>query len=123
MSSKRPTRPTPERPNLWGMIRDITIAAINKGQFPMVIIAAMVVIVLLRMPKEDVSKLAFSALSFLASNQLMGWAVGTVGIFGWYFHVRYIRKLSSREFERIGREKKQLQEQSLNKRLPSSNQK
>lgn len=89
----------------------------------MAIIAAIVIIVLLKMPSEDVSRLAFSALDFLVENYLTGWGVGMFGVLGWYFHVRHIRKQASLEYQRIGREKKQLQEQLTNKRLPSSNQK
>ena len=52
------------RPNVWGMIRDVCFASLNKGQFPLAIFGGILVILILKLPDEDASKLILQLLNY-----------------------------------------------------------
>jgi len=55
------------------MVRDVLVASLNKGQFPVAIIAAIVVVALWKMPGEEVARLAFEILNRLVDLSVLGW--------------------------------------------------
>ncbi|MEN9611908.1 MAG: hypothetical protein RLZZ628_2722 [Bacteroidota bacterium] len=103
------------------MIRDIGVTSINKGQFPIAIIGAIIIILVLKMPSDDTSKLVFKVFSHFTTMHFLGWGISFISILGWYFSNRYQRRIHHQEMTRIAEEKKKLQEQKISKKLPSSN--
>ena len=102
------------------MVRDVLIASMNKGLFPLALPGIIFMLIIIKMPAEDVSKFAFNFIERLANNGFIGYIIAVVAIFGWYYHARWQRKSISREIKRIGQQKTRWQEQKLSKKLESS---
>lgn len=90
-------------------IRDIVVASINKGQLPILGIIAVMLVVLWRIPPQDLSKLVDKLFELTAKHQILAYALNVILIIGWYIHSRFLRKMFSTEMERIGNEKSVLQ--------------
>lgn len=105
----------------WQALRDMVIAAMNRGQLPILSVFLLILVVLLRMPEDDLSKLAFSVLEKLEKGELWAYGVLCVVILCWYVHARLMRKEFSIEMERVGKEKSKLQSKLTNTKLKSSN--
>jgi hypothetical protein len=104
----------------WEFLRDVLIASVDKGQFPAALIAMVVLSVIWRMSPTEVSKLMFRLLDVAEEERLVGYVVSVVSLLGWFFHVRYQRKLIAQEMQRISDERNQLQMRELGKRVRSS---
>ena len=89
--------------------RDIVIAAINQGQLPILGVLAILILIIWRMPENDVSQLMFQVVEHMRSGALIGYILSFVFAFGWYFHTKKIRTEFAKESQRIGREKSDLQ--------------
>lgn len=108
------------RIGLWTMIRDVLIASLNKGQFPVAVVAGTSVFMIWRMPNEDVSKLVFLILDGLKTWWLTGYVLSALLAILWFKHSKWQRRIIHAEMKRIGDEKTKLQEKLVGKRLPSS---
>jgi len=108
------------RPNLWGMIQNISIASLNKGQFPIAMVTILLLILIIKLPPEDASKLLFDILELLKSMHILGWILSLISLVAWYLNTKHIRKIHVIEVNRIAEEKKELQQQLLGKKLSSS---
>jgi hypothetical protein len=102
------------------MIRDILIASLNKGQFPLAIVGLLVAIVLARMPPEDISKLVFLIIENLKNGAFVGYVLFVATTGGWFVHARFQRRVITGEMRRISDERTRVQEKALGKPLPSS---
>lgn len=100
-------------------IRDIVIAAMNKGQLLPLGMLGVILLALYRMPAEDVSSLMFGLVDGTASG-LLGWIVAVLSLMGWYAHARFQRRTHADEMKRVGDEKKALHEQLLGDKAVSS---
>ncbi len=106
----------------WGAIRDVSIASMNKGQFPLFIVAALIALMMFKMPAEDVSKLMFTLVGMYKSTHAVGWTLGIISSLGWFLGTKRLRRIHSAEVRRIAEEKKILQKQLLAKtKLGTSN--
>jgi len=115
------TRPKPRTGVTWAQAaRDVFIAAINKGQLPILGIILIVLLVVWRMPPDDLVHLTNEVVNDLASRELLGYAISLIFCIGWYFHARWMRRDFSQEYERIGREKSEAQSKAAGKKFPSS---
>ena len=101
-------------------LRDVIIAAINKGQLPILGAIAFVFVIFLRMPEGSIPDFVENFMNLLAAWNLVGYILFLLSIFAWFFHVRHMRASFSREYRRIGKEKSELQEKQMGKRLKSS---
>ena len=104
----------------WEAIRDILVTSLNKGQFPLAVIALVVLMVLWRMPSADVSKLAFDVLADLRNGYLVGYAIGVMAVGGWFWHAKYLRRAAANEVQRIATERTRAQEKQAGSPLKSS---
>jgi hypothetical protein len=101
-------------------VRDTLIASMNKGQFPLAVVALIVIAVLYKMPSEDVSKLVFQVADGFLSGRLVGWALGGVTSVGWLIHSRWQRRMIHKEMENLSFERSELQRRLLNGNIASS---
>lgn len=113
-TGKRPKQPqgkkrTPHRVTWAQSVRDVLIAAMNRGQLPLLAVAAIFFAMVWRMPPEDVSALATRIVDALIDANLGGWVLSVVLVAGWFVHARYMRQQYSAEYDRIGAEKAELQ--------------
>jgi|HubBroStandDraft_1064217.scaffolds.fasta_scaffold569872_1 hypothetical protein len=106
--------------NFWGMVRDVSLAAISKGQLPVLIAGIIFIIMALRMPPDDISKLAFQMLSDLRGGYLVGYLLSCVFLISWYVHARSQRRTIADEVDRIGKEKSKLQSEQIGPIVESS---
>lgn len=107
--------------NFWGMLRDIFVASLNKGQFPIAIVGAVMIILLVKMPLEASTKLVFELLKLFKSLHLLGWGLFLLTTIGWYFNSKKLRRIHSLEMSRVSVEKKELQETLIGRSLQTSN--
>lgn len=109
-SNTSPKYFNPVRPNFWGMIRDIAIVSINKGQFPLAIAAAVIMIILLKLPSEDVSKLIFRVFDNFNLTNWGGWLLSFILTLVWYINIKTLRNNHLKEIDRIDKEKENLEQ-------------
>jgi hypothetical protein len=105
------------------MVRDVLIASMNKGQFPIAIISFIVVLLIIKMPPEDVSELVFSIRDELVKGTVAGWFLFGVSIIGWFAHARWQRKQMTREIDRLSIERNKVQQKNLGSHMVSSRRK
>lgn len=102
------------------MVRDVLIAAMNKGQLPTLILMFIGGVIAWRLPPEDLSKLVSRIVGRLEDWTLVGWLLFILALVGWYLHSRKMRREFTGEYDRIGNEKSRLQQQVAGKKLASS---
>lgn len=102
------------------MARDVLVASMNKGQFPLAMVGIIFMVMVLKMPSEDVSKLVFRIFDGISDGSVVGYVMSAALLMGWVLHSKWQRRIVAAEIERMGREKSQLQEKLLDKSLTSS---
>lgn len=102
--------------NAAGAIRDILVASLNKGQFPIAGVLLIFVIIFWRLPENELSIFLNNSFDRFENNYIIGWCLFVISLIGWYIHYRYVNKIHQKEMDRVTQEKERLQEQ-LFKRL------
>ncbi|MDQ1164621.1 hypothetical protein [Flavobacterium sp. SORGH_AS_0622] len=111
---KVPVKNPPSRISNWsGAFRDVLVASLNKGQFPVAFVLIILGIIFWRMPEKELSVFVFNLLDRFENNYILGWFFFLVSLFGWYFHNRYVVKVHRIEMERNTSEKVDLQNKLL----------
>lgn len=117
------SRSTPDsyyKPNIWASIRDICTIAINKGQFPLIIGGIALVVLICRLPQEDLSLFAHELFHVFETWHILGWVIAILELGGWWWHSRYQRKIHTKEVRRIARHKKELETRIIGKDIGTS---
>lgn len=104
----------------WQMLRDVLMASMARGQFPLAIVGGIFALLLARMPGEDVSELAFGVMDGLRNGSLAGFALSAMLLLAWVVHARFQRRSADAELRRVTSERNALQEQLLGSRVESS---
>lgn len=73
-------------------VRDVFIASINKGQFPFAVVGAILLLIIARIPQEEIVPLIKWMVEFMGATYLFGYALFAVTVLGWYFHAQRIRR-------------------------------
>jgi len=110
----------PQKVGIAQSVRDVLIASMNKGQFPLALLALITLAVLYKMPGEDVSRLVFTYATDLANNGIIGYVLFGITALSWFVHAKWQRRKINREMARMGREKTKWQEIALGKKLETS---
>jgi hypothetical protein len=115
-----PKAPTVVKVTFWHFLRDVFIASINKGQFPVAILGLILAIYCLRVSPDVLAQHGREILQGLAQSYLIGYAlfIGIVPI--WYAHTRSLRKKHYLELKRIAEEKTEVQKSKLGSKIKSS---
>ena len=116
-----PRKGTQAKMNVWGMFRDLGVAAINKGQLPILFGFLLMIVIVLKMPPADVSNLATEILKAFHDYHILGWVLSLIMAILWFISSKGFRTGHKEEMSRVGKEKKELQEKLLGKKLPTSN--
>jgi hypothetical protein len=101
---------------MWRTIRDVLIAAMNKGLFVPACVFFLLLIMLLKTPSSYFPTLWKA----LGDYKEWGYIVAVSVVCGWIMNVRYLRRVHHAEMARVTAEKKQLQEELAGHSLPSS---
>lgn len=93
-------------------VRDIVVTSMNRGQLPGVIMGGILLVVFWRLPSEELVKVVNSVLANLANFSFVGYLLFMVTVVGWAWNSRRLRRMATREQDRIGNEKSRLQERA-----------
>jgi hypothetical protein len=119
-SKKRSTASVDKRVTWAQTARDVTIAAMDKGQLLPLGLLAIVLLMVFRMDPSDDAALANRLLDLIKHYAAVGYLGWVVTMGGWYLHAKTMRIQHNEESGRIGREKSRLQERISGEHLPSS---
>ena len=112
--------PTAVKVTFWHFLRDVFVASINKGQFPLAILALILSIYALRVPPDVLAEHGREVLRGLQNGYLVGYAFWISTVAGWYLTAKSLRRKHYDELIRIAGEKKELQKQQLGSKVKSS---
>lgn len=107
--------------NFWGFLEKVLVASLNKGQLIGMTIALIFIILIIKIPNDQIIPFIEKLLDISKINSILGWILSGFVTFGSFLTVRWQRRIHTKEIQRISNEKKILQEKLINKRLPSSN--
>lgn len=91
------------------MLRDVLVASINKGQFPIAVVSLIAMSLIWRMPQSDVGTLVFRIIDDLEDGSLFGYLLAGALAGGWFVHARYQRRVITSEIDRVSQERDHLQ--------------
>ena len=114
-------RNNPHRPNLWGAMQNVLIAALNKGQLLGMGLVVFFLVVVFRIPEDQLVPLIERLLDISEINSILGWILSGFTTFGGFLIIRWQRRIHTKEIKRISSEKRLLQQKLNSKELPSSN--
>lgn len=97
--------------------RDIGVASMNKGQFPLFVFAIIILSLIWKMPPDDVSKLVNSLIFMLQNGELVGYVLATFTTGGWFVHAKWQRRIISREIQRLSDERNKAQSNKVGEGL------
>lgn len=106
-------------PNFWGMVQNVLIESIYKGQLPLAGLTVIFLLIFFKYPSEDLPEL-FEISKF---NSILGWLIALFISFTAVYITKRQRRIHSKEIKRISEEKKKLQQSLSTKKLQSSNKK
>ncbi len=109
MAKKRRTEIYQGKINFWWFLRDVFLGAMSKGQLLLTIFGIVLIIIILRMPGEDLGTLANEILVGFKNASLVGYLVAVLAIVGWYIHVRKQRSRYEKEMKRLAKVRNELQ--------------
>ena len=101
-------------------VKDMTVTAMKTGQLPVYGLLFVTVIIVWRLPPDELARVTNSILEHLYNFSLAGYVLFGVALGGWYYHVQRIRREMHSEYERMGREKSEAQSIAAGKAFPSS---
>ena len=104
----------------WTMMRDVLVASMNKGQFPLALVGFIFIIMILKMPSEDVSKLMFAILDGVSAGYYLGYLLSFILLSSWFIHTRWQRRIITSEMARVTEERNRLQSDQVDGTIQSS---
>ena len=100
--------------------RDVLIASMNRGQFPLALVGLVVIVALWRMPGEEVSRLVFEVWESIKNGKIVGYIAAIAATTGWFIHAKAQRRMISAEMRRVSEERNKCQAARIGATLPSS---
>lgn len=101
-------------------MRDVLVASMNKGQFSSAMLGMILLVIVFRMPSNDIGDIARVVVDKLISGSIVGWGLSLVLTISWYFHAKWQRRNIHEEMRRISSERTELQQQLSHFELGSS---
>lgn len=104
----------------WHAARDIFVTSINKGQFPLALLGAILLLMVFKMPWEAIRDLLHGFMDKLERGSLAGWILWLLTSLGWVYVSKRSRKTHITEVRRVAKEKSVLHQELLGQDAPSS---
>lgn len=98
---KVPRAPAAAKVSVAQAIRDVFITSINRGQFPFAVFGAVVLLMIAKVPTDEMVPLIKWIVSSLSGLSLIGYLLFVIVVFAWYFHVQRIRRELTTEIETL----------------------
>lgn len=102
------------------MLRDVLVASLNKGQFLLALVGLIIIIIVARLPPEDLHAVIISVVDKLNAGDLLGWILFVCVSVAWAILSHRTRRIHENEIKRIGKEKSDLQKSLLGSGATSS---
>lgn len=102
------------------MLRDVLVASLNRGQFPMAIMGLIAVITVCRMPPADLSRLVFRLLDVAEEREYMGYGLSVLIAVAWAIHSKRQRREMAAEIRRLSGQRNQPQQMAFDRQISSS---
>jgi hypothetical protein len=118
--NKKQSRPRYGRIGGWQVLRDVLIASMNKGQFPIAVVAVVVIVIVLKMDSKDVALLVSRVIDAQERKWFLGYILSVLILLAWGFHAKWQRKGIVEEMNRLSALRSELQTQLANRKLGSS---
>jgi hypothetical protein len=112
LNKKPDTTGSPFQPNKWAAGRDFLIAALYTGQLPIAAISLILIIVALKLSRQDDFQLLMKVVNMFEKLSTFGWILFFVTIFGSWFVVKRLKSLHAKEIKRIQERAKFLEEKN-----------
>lgn len=115
--------PPPQKPKvtLWEAAQNVLIAAMERGQLLGIGLLFCVLLIIARLPADELSLFVRTILNGFAGYYYIGYAVAGAAVIGWRAHVQRLIKKHELEEKRIAEERNILQQRALPGLLASSN--
>lgn len=120
MAAKKNPKRDYNRPNIWGMIQNIMIAGMNKGQLLASIFGIVIIILIVKIPNSEIVPFIGKVANGFGETKYVGWFLFSVTAIITYYQNKKLRRSFSEELNRITEEKKRLQEKIHKTNLPTS---
>jgi hypothetical protein len=120
-NSKNRNKNNSYRPNFWGMLQNVLIGSMNKGQLPFATISLILIILVIKYPSDKIPEFTQDLFNISTFNSIFGWCIGIITTFSGYYINKRQRREHTTEVRRLSNEKKKLQEKINGGNLPSSN--
>lgn len=101
-------------------ISNVFIASINKGQFPLAILGAILIAYCFRVSPEVLAEHGREVINALKAGYFFGYLLGFSSVAGWYLHTKALRRSHHDELDRVTKEKTALQNKQLPGKVKSS---
>jgi hypothetical protein len=85
------------------------VTSMNRGQLPILGALMLAGLLIFRMPEADISRLVFEIMSSLKAGELWAYVAEFITVGAWFAHAKIMRRMFSKEAERIGVEKSKMQ--------------
>lgn len=105
---------------LFQMLRDVLIASLNRGQFPIAVIGLIALIAVCRMPPADLTRLIFRLLDAAEAHEYGGYALTAATALSWAISGKRQRQKMAAEIERLSEERNRFQRIALDGQIKSS---
>lgn len=103
-------------------VRDIVVTSINKGQLPILGVISIFLVILIRIPPQDISTILNKIINHLVDNELWSYPFLFITCSGWFIHAKIMRTNYTKETNRMSIEKTKLQNLLTKKTFKSSEQ-
>lgn len=101
-------------------VRDIVVAAINKGQLPILGVCSIFLVIFWRLPANELSDMLRDLIDRLAKGELIAYILLILVCAGWFSHAKKMRTNHTNEVNRISKEKSALQNQLADPKFKGS---
>jgi hypothetical protein len=102
------------------MLRDVLVASLERGQFPVAIAGLIVVTAVYRMPPTDLSRFLFRLLDAAKAHEYGGYLLSAVIALAWALHGKWQRREMTAEIRRLSEQRNHFQALALNGQVKSS---
>lgn len=104
-------------------IRDIVLRIVSKGQLLLLIVGMILLIIVLRMPQEEVGHLALRLVEVFETEKLLGYLFAFCILVAWTVHSKYQRRIIHDEMARLSVERNEVQSHALGNQIKPSGRK
>ncbi len=109
-----------KKTGFFDFLKAVFIAAINKGQLPVLGVLLIGIILAIRVPGESIPAVIDKFIHALTHYHVLGWCISAFLAIAWVFSAKRMRRVHASEMDRISEEKSRMQQKQTTVPLSSS---